>query len=640
MDRKFVGPMPVNEFLDRFTLSSPDIAPRTLDCPPTCIRTLEGVRKLFPNLHFHDPTTAASATEEDAITLPPISVLFSDEPSEKSSDTIPERATWDMFFELTPLDEDPFQDPSPEDDTPRSQLSFQRETSKALVHRRRLAYLFLDMFMCRARTFVFSVIILKDQARLIRADRSGAVVTELFPWTGEESPLVVFLRRFSAMSRAERGFDPTVTLPSPEEIRIARDAFKREDVDADYPDFRMQKFHVRDEVTDLERVYIAGVPRSCAPNVAGRGTNGYMAVDLDGGSLVWIKDSWRLNKSYVRKEADVYRKLMEAEIPRISPMVCGGDVDDQQTQSHNFVKAPWACDSHGLSHHTHHRVVLSTVGRPLKKFTSTHELTTAIRDAIEAHSAVFTKLNILHGDISAGNIVITKDGHGILIDWDLSIDLTKEKRSALTGTWQFISAALLEGEGAKPHQLQDDLESFVHVYVYHIVRYRPTGVRSVLGRLESVYRAYAPGKPSNYSTNGKFSFFGGISISNAELSGHICESAHSLVKELRRLFFRAIYADDTDIEPEMRPPAVEKLATSAHILELFDTALKGEDWAVDDGSQDVLGEDDRDDSGKATTGKRTASAALGQDKSRSPKRLCTTSSRSSRSKTSRSRSSS
>ncbi|KAI0315900.1 hypothetical protein OF83DRAFT_1047161, partial [Amylostereum chailletii] len=342
------------------------------------------------------------------------------------------------------------------------------------------------------RTFVFSVIILKDKARLIRADRSGAVVTELFTWTGEDSPLAVFLRRFNSMSRADRGLDPTVTLPSPEEIRIARDAFEREDIDADYPDFRMQKYHVRDEVTGVEHVYVAGVPRSCAPNVAGRGTSGYMAVDLDGGSLVWIKDSWRLNKSYVRKEADVYRMLMEADIPHISPMVCGGDVDDQQTQSHNFVKVPWACGTHGVNHHTHHRVVLSIVGRPLKKFTSTRELTTAVRDAIEAHSVVYAKLNILHGDISGGNIVITKDGRGILIDWDLAIDLTKENRSALTvrstfvlrllsaltmhgcqGTWQFISAALLEGEGKKPHQLQDDLESFVHVFIYHIIRYRP-----------------------------------------------------------------------------------------------------------------------------------------------------------------------
>ncbi|KAI0318556.1 hypothetical protein OF83DRAFT_937058 [Amylostereum chailletii] len=387
----------------------------------------------------------------------------------------------------------------------------------------------------------------------------------------------------------------------------------------------MQKFHVRDDVTGAEHLYVAGAPRNYAPNVASRGTQSYIAVNLDCGSLVWIKDTWRLNKSYVRKESDVYRMLMEADIPHISSMVCGGDVEDQQTQSQNFVKATWACETHDVSHHTHHRIVLFAIGRPLKKFTSTRELTTAVRDTIEAHSAVFTKLNILHGDISAENILITNDGHGILIDWDLAIDLTQETRFVLTGTWQFISAALLEGEGNKPHQLQDDLESFVHVFVYHIARYRPNGVRFLLNRLDSVYRSYAPGKPTAYSTDGKFSFFGGVSIPNAELSGHICESALRLVRELRRLFFRGIYADDTDIDPEMRAPAAEKLTTASHILELFDTALEGRDWTTEDGSHDVLEEDDEEDSGRARSVKRGASAPWGQVKLRS-KRQCTTSS--------------
>jgi RIO-like serine/threonine protein kinase len=37
-----------------------------------------------------------------------------------------------------------------------------------------------------------------------------------------------------------------------------------------------------------------------------------------------------------------------------------------------------------------------------------------------AHTAAFNKAHILHRDISAGNILITEEGTGILIDWDLS----------------------------------------------------------------------------------------------------------------------------------------------------------------------------------------------------------------------------
>ena len=37
-----------------------------------------------------------------------------------------------------------------------------------------------------------------------------------------------------------------------------------------------------------------------------------------------------------------------------------------------------------------------------------------------AHTDAYNKTRILHRDVSAGNILITEEGKGILIDWDLS----------------------------------------------------------------------------------------------------------------------------------------------------------------------------------------------------------------------------
>ncbi|KAH9978751.1 hypothetical protein BGW80DRAFT_1165356, partial [Lactifluus volemus] len=59
------------------------------------------------------------------------------------------------------------------------------------------------------------------------------------------------------------------------------------------------------------------------------------------------------------------------------------------------------------------------------------------------HTAAYDKTQILHRDVSAGNIPITVKGTGILIDWDLSKKVKEgcdqPRRHSRTGTWQFIS---------------------------------------------------------------------------------------------------------------------------------------------------------------------------------------------------------
>ncbi len=42
---------------------------------------------------------------------------------------------------------------------------------------------------------------------------------------------------------------------------------------------------------------------------------------------------------------------------------------------------------------------------------------------VAAHDGAFFDALILHRDISAGNIIITAEGEGLLIDWDLCINL-------------------------------------------------------------------------------------------------------------------------------------------------------------------------------------------------------------------------
>ncbi|KZT18470.1 hypothetical protein NEOLEDRAFT_1045978, partial [Neolentinus lepideus HHB14362 ss-1] len=69
-----------------------------------------------------------------------------------------------------------------------------------------------------------------------------------------------------------------------------------------------------------------------------------------------------------------------------------------------------------------------------------------------------------------------------LNDWDLSknvrADGANPRQPDRTGTWQFMSAALLISP-SKIHEVSDDLESFVHVLVYESVRFLKHDCQSV-----------------------------------------------------------------------------------------------------------------------------------------------------------------
>ncbi|KIJ09028.1 hypothetical protein PAXINDRAFT_53332, partial [Paxillus involutus ATCC 200175] len=80
-------------------------------------------------------------------------------------------------------------------------------------------------------------------------------------------------------------------------------------------------------------------------------------------------------------------------------------------------------------------------------------------------------VKVLHRDISPGHIILTDDGEGLLIDWELAKKVVDNvaKRRGRTGTWQFMSAVLLRNPGMT-HTLQDDIESFLHVLVWASIK--------------------------------------------------------------------------------------------------------------------------------------------------------------------------
>jgi serine/threonine protein kinase len=110
----------------------------------------------------------------------------------------------------------------------------------------------------------------------------------------------------------------------------------------------------------------------------------------------------------------------------------------QRTRTQDYVGRPWCPGHPQVEPYVHYRLVLKTIGISLNQFKSTRQLWGVIRDAIVgkgtlpcilpfknspclvAHRDAYNKARILHRDVSAGNILITEKGSGILIDWDLS----------------------------------------------------------------------------------------------------------------------------------------------------------------------------------------------------------------------------
>ncbi|KAG6825497.1 hypothetical protein H0H87_009403 [Tephrocybe sp. NHM501043] len=126
-----------------------------------------------------------------------------------------------------------------------------------------------------------------------------------------------------------------------------------------------------------------------------------------------------------------------------------------------------------ITRRIHHRFIVNTIGKPLNTFRDSKQLLQVVYDAFKAHRQACEGAQVLHRNISAGNILIDERGRGILIDWDLAKhfkDLQSARNHEITGTWQFMSSHLLQGTHTI-HTIQDDMESFIYVVLYHGLRY-------------------------------------------------------------------------------------------------------------------------------------------------------------------------
>jgi len=118
------------------------------------------------------------------------------------------------------------------------------------------------------RTHIYSVLIVKDYARLIQWDQTGTIVTEAI----RDSALAEFFRRYRKVGPEVNSVNTTVTVPAYEEICLAR---KSLDLVENVP---LMKITV--PAGKSEWSYIAHTPKAEPYTPPGRATCRFVAYDL------------------------------------------------------------------------------------------------------------------------------------------------------------------------------------------------------------------------------------------------------------------------------------------------------------------------------------------------------------------------
>jgi len=225
------------------------------------------------------------------------------------------------------------------------------------------------------RTHIYSVLIVKDYARLIRWDRSGAIVTEAIHYNHNPA-LAEFFRRYHKAPPNIRGVDPTVTVPTYKEICLTRQCLDLKD------NVTLVKMTV--PTGDTECSYIAPTPKAQPYTPPGRATRGFVAYDLQRRRKVFVKDTWRVDLPDIEREGETYELLAGAQVRNIASCSAAGDIGDHRTLTQLYANKPWACKGkRDLVPHQHYRLVLDVIGDNLTEFPSSREMLRYMVHALE-----------------------------------------------------------------------------------------------------------------------------------------------------------------------------------------------------------------------------------------------------------------
>lgn len=262
----------------------------------------------------------------------------------------------------------------------RGKPLLERSSGMARNTRGQLASYATETFAHQHRTHLFQLIVFGKFARFLYWDRSGAIVSGRFNYTrtAHSKYLAEFFWRYNHMTDTERGLDPTVSVPTPEEQEAfvgAVDDFLKELqtrcpnhehmaglMDTTKSTYPVRKIRVEDTSGKPPLDLIVQRPFHHPHTALGRATRAYLAYAPAEQVTYILKDTWRVVHKLLLAESEVYEKLRQAgvtnipEVQRAGDVMVGPKVQMTQTQEWASKTEARAASEHLRTHH-HHRIV-------------------------------------------------------------------------------------------------------------------------------------------------------------------------------------------------------------------------------------------------------------------------------------------
>lgn len=256
-------------------------------------------------------------------------------------------------------------------------------------------------------TFLFMIVIIQEDARLLRIDRSGIFVTKKFNYKTSGDSLMEFLWRFARLSPELQGKDPTAERVdhASEYADTMRAKLETPTVPDDYvrilfetsldKEWAWWLLKLKDERTQKDRRFLVGKPHFRCEGVSGRGTRGYVAMDADDTTapFVYLKDSWRVVHDEIQKEGAVLETLNAEKVSYVPTLLCHGDLGHKTTSEElwrKYHKKHKKDVPYPLKQHIHYRLVVQEVGKPLSEFKDGSQLVSALVCCLIGKPMVFS----------------------------------------------------------------------------------------------------------------------------------------------------------------------------------------------------------------------------------------------------------